>query len=152
MKIREIMSNRLFCCTPEETAERAAQMMRDHDIGSVPVVNDSTERKLIGIVTDRDICLHVAAAGQSAQAVKIGDIMTKWPVTCSPEDSVEACEEIMRHRQVRRVPVVDARGVCLAIVSQADIALHEPADHTYRVLSAVSRHVVAAHGNVASIL
>lgn len=140
MKAREIMSKLLFCCTPDETAEKAAQMMRDHDIGSIPVVNDYAERKLLGIVTDRDICLRVIAAGHLADTVKLADIMTKWPATCSPEDTVDACEEVMRRRQVRRVPVVDSRGICIGMISQADIALHDNADHAWRMLTAISQH------------
>lgn len=151
MKCREIMSRVLFCCTPSETAEKAAQLMRDQDIGSIPVVNDYTERKLVGIVTDRDICLKTAAAGMAANAVRISEIMIRWPVTCSPEDPVEACEEIMRQRQVRRVPIVDVRGVCLGIVSQADIALHDSADHTYMTLAAVSRHAHPIQGNASVV-
>jgi CBS domain-containing protein len=151
MRAREIMSKVLFYCTPEETTERAAQLMREHDIGAVPVVNDCTERKLVGVLTDRDICIKVAAAGKSANAVRVADVMTRWPVTCSPEDPIEACEEIMRQRQVRRVPVIDARGVCIGMVSQADVALHDTADHTQRMLAAISQHVWAAHGNSESI-
>jgi CBS domain-containing protein len=79
MRAREIMSKVLFYCTPEETTERAAQLMREHDIGAVPVVNDCTERKLVGVLTDRDICIKVAAAGKSANAVRIADVMTRWP-------------------------------------------------------------------------
>jgi CBS domain-containing protein len=146
MKAKEIMSRVLFCCTPEETAEKAAQMMRDHDIGSVPVISDNTERKLLGIVTDRDICMKVTASGQRGDAVKLSEVMTPWPATCSPEDSVESCEEVMRRRQVRRIPIVDARGTCVGIVSQADIALHDTAEHAFTMLAAVSQHAHYAGG------
>lgn len=150
MKSKDIMSKVLFCCTPDESAEKAAQMMRDQDVGAIPIVNDCTERKLVGIVTDRDICLRIVAAGRDPHAVPIADVMTRWPVACSPEDSIDACEETMRQRQVRRIPVVDRRGACLGIVAQADIALHDTADHTHRTLAAVSQHARSAQNFAAA--
>lgn len=149
MKSREIMSRVLFCCTPSDTVERAAQLMRDHEIGAIPIVNDCTERRLVGIVTDRDICLRAVAAGKAGATLAIADVMSKWPTTCSPDDPIEVCEEIMRRKQIRRVPVVDSRGVCLGMVSQADIALNDTAEHIYRTLAAISQH--AAYGIKAAV-
>ena len=151
MKSREVMSTVLFCCTPDESTEKAAQLMRDHEIGAIPIVNDCSERKLVGIITDRDICLKVVAAGKAASSVQISDVMTRWPITCSPEDPIEVCEDIMRQRQIRRIPVVDAKGVCLGIVAQADIALHDTPEHTGRTLAAVSQHAHQVHNGAPTL-
>ncbi len=140
MKAKDVMSKNVFCCTPEDSIQKAALLMRDHDVGAVPVVNDCNERKLLGIVTDRDVCVKVVAAGKTTNSINVSEVMTKRPFTCGPDDSIEACEAIMETNQVRRVPVVDSRGVCMGIIAQADIALRDTAEHAYRTIAGISKH------------
>jgi len=148
MKAKDIMSKTLFCCTAEDSIQQAAKLMKDNDVGALPVVNDCKERKLLGIITDRDICLQAVALGKPVDKMKVSEAMTKSPITCSADDSIETCESLMRRNQVRRIPVVDARGMCMGLISQADVALHDTAEHIQQTMAALSRH--QAHGHVAA--
>jgi len=98
MNVKDIMSKTLFCCTPEDGIQKAAELMKANDIGSIPVVTNCSDRKLLGIVTDRDICVKAVAAGKSNVSVKVSEVMTKTPATCRPDESVEACEALMERR------------------------------------------------------
>jgi len=120
MKAREIMTPSPKCCSANDSAKEVAQMMRDHDCGAVPIVDENSP-SVIGIVTDRDLAIRGLAEGKGADT-KVGDLMTHSPCCCSAEDDLRDVEQLMADNQVRRVPIVDASGVCVGIVSQADIA------------------------------
>lgn len=125
MKAQDLMTSEPACCTPDTTAREAAQLMRDHDCGCIPVVEGRSQR-VLGVVTDRDVaCRCVAEGGSPDTAVR--DIMTANPQCCHPEDDVAAVEQIMIEAQVRRVPVVDAKGSCVGMIAQADLALNREA-------------------------
>jgi CBS domain-containing protein len=126
MKARELMTNDPACCTPDQTIREAAELMRECDCGCIPVVQDSSSRKLVGVVTDRDIAVRGAALGKGPDTL-VRDVMSLGPKCCSPDDDVEAVERIMSSEQVRRVPVVDEEGCCVGMVSQADLALNDRA-------------------------
>lgn len=126
MRVKQIMTPDPARCTPETTAEQAAALMRDNDCGSIPVVNNTSANRLVGTVTDRDLAVRGLAAGKGPDTL-VRDLMTPDPVTCVPEDEVEDLREVMVEQMVRRVPVVDADGVLVGIVAQADIAREEGA-------------------------
>jgi len=138
MFVRELMTTPVFCCTPSDEAPAAATLMKKHGIGAIPVVSDLSDPLLEGIVTDRDLCCGVVAAARNADAVRIGELMTPVPVTCEPEDTLEQCEDLMQENQVRRIPVVDKRGRCVGIVTQADLALCAPAMQVAKTLKEMS--------------
>jgi CBS domain-containing protein len=125
MKAQDMMTTDPACCTPESTAREAARLMREHDCGCIPVVDGNT-RRVVGVVTDRDIACRCVAEGKGAKT-PVKEIMTKNPQCCHPEDDVAAIEQIMMQAMVRRVPVVDAKGSCVGMVAQADLALHTEA-------------------------
>ena len=85
MLVKEIMSRDLIWCTPSDTAQAAAKLMKDRGVGALPVVTNSVSRKLEGIVTDRDLCCTVVAGAQLAEATRVAVVMTSSPVTCAPE-------------------------------------------------------------------
>jgi CBS domain-containing protein len=114
------------CCVPESTAQDAARLMRNHDCGSIPVVQSISSRRLVGTVTDRDLAVRGLAEGRGPDA-PVRELMTQDPVACVPEDEVEDLRQVMVRELVRRVPVVDADGVLVGIVAQADIAREEGA-------------------------
>lgn len=118
----DVMTKEPTCCTADDSVTRAAEIMRDEDVGAVPVVEEATSRKLIGIVTDRDLVLGVLAAGKEAKGVKVEDVMSRNPVTCRPDDNLQNALDRMSQHQVRRIPVVDGKGALVGIISQADIA------------------------------
>ena len=126
MQAREIMTENPACCTPDQTMQRAAQLMKEHDCGCLPVVEDTQSKRVIGTVTDRDLACRGVAAGKSADT-PVREVMSKDPTCCRAEDDVGNVERVMAEKQVRRVPVVDAKGCCLGMVSQADLALHDDA-------------------------
>lgn len=126
MQVRDIMTPNPASCTPEDPAQRAALVMRNLDVGAVPIVDNEMDRRPVGIVTDRDLCSGVVAHGLDPKTALLGDHMTRAPVCCRPEDSVDEVSELMQIRQVRRIPVVDAAGALCGIVAMADLARNVP--------------------------
>jgi len=139
MQVSELMTEEVVCCTPWSTARAAAILMKKHQVGAIPVVSELSDPLLEGIVTDRDLCCGVVANGKNADAMRIGELMTPIPVTCEPEYTLEECEALMQENQVRRIPVVDKRGRCVGMVSQADIALRAPALQVARTMNEISK-------------
>jgi CBS domain-containing protein len=126
MKVREIMTSTPEAVTPDQTVSHAARVMRDRDIGAVPVVEDLETRRLVGILTDRDIAIRHVAAGHHRDC-PVGEHMTRREnvetfATARPGDHVELIVELMRRHAVRRIPIVDENDEHLVgIVAQADI-------------------------------
>ena len=138
MLVRDFMTRHVVSCTPWDTARTAARLMTDHEVGALPVVSSTTDPLLEGIVTDRDLCRGAVTGGKNPDSVRIWELMTPVPVTCEPEQTLEDCEKLMQANQVRRIPVVDKRGRCVGMVSQADISLCAPALEVARTLSEIS--------------
>ena len=120
MRAREVMTPQPACCTPDDTARDVATVMRDRDCGCVPII-DQSSAKLLGIVTDRDLAVRGIASGSGADT-PIMDLMTASPQCCTEMDHLDKVERLMSTHQVRRMPVVDADGCCVGIISQADLA------------------------------
>jgi len=139
MKVREIMTPDPVCCVPEDRAQKVAKVLCEQNIGSVPVVMDRQSRKLLGMITDRDLCCHIVAAGLDPKTTKIEKSVTLNPVTCRDGENVENCERLMQEHQIRRVPIVDAEGCCIGIVSQADVALREKPEKVSKTVAEISR-------------
>jgi len=137
MKVSDAMTKQLVCCLKSDTAQSVAALMKLHDIGSVPVVADLVSKRLEGIVTDRDLCLRLIAENRDP-VTHIASLMTQNPVTCSPTDQIQRCQDLMREHKVRRIPVVDKQGRCVGVVAQADIVLHDNSDSVHRMLAAIS--------------
>ena len=119
MKAQDIMSTNPRCVTPEQDVREAARIMKDENIGVVPVVEASGSKKLVGMLTDRDIAIRVVAEGRSSAQVR--EVMSGNPRTAKAGDSVDDIMDLMGREQVRRIPVVDDRGELVGIVAQADI-------------------------------
>ena len=109
------------CCTPDDTARRAALLMSENDCGCVPVVEGRNSDRVVGVVTDRDIALRAVARGKGPDTPVL-ELMTADPGCCLADADVQQIEHVMADQQVRRVVVVDAAGCCVGIVSQADLA------------------------------
>jgi len=121
VKAREIMTPDPEVVTPEEPISRAAQIMRDYDVGIVPVVSDNESRNLLGVITDRDIaCRHVADAHMDDCTVATH--MTRDDIeTVEETDDSATILEAMKRREVRRIPVTN-NGRLVGVIAQADIA------------------------------
>jgi CBS domain-containing protein len=139
MKISEVMSADPFCCLPTDSAQGVARMMRDHNVGSIPVVMDQNSRKLVGVITDRDLCCSVVADGLDPKGTAIEKFMTLNPVTCREGENVENCERLMQEHQIRRMPIVDADDRFIGIVAQADLALKDKPERVSKTVAEVSK-------------
>jgi CBS domain-containing protein len=144
-KCADVMTRNPVCCLPDETAEKVAQLMRDRNIGPIPVIENEKTKKLVGIVTDRDLVLEVVAKGRDPQNTQIEDVMTQGVVTCRAEDSLSEVLDVMSEYQLRRIPVVDNDLKVIGIISQADVAirLDEP-EKTAKMVKEISQANVFA--------
>lgn len=138
MHAKDIMTADPACCTPRETLADAARLMAERDCGALPVVEDRAGRRIVGILTDRDIVCRAVAKGEDAYR-PAASCMSAPVVSITPETSVEECEQLMKKHRVRRLPVIGADGACCGIVAQADIARRAPASEVGEVVKTVSR-------------
>jgi CBS domain-containing protein len=139
MKVRTMMTRNPVCCTPETSVQAVADLMKKHDVGSVPVIADSGSRHLEGIVTDHDLCCKVLAGGLRAHATPVKRVMTRNPVTCKPEDMLQTCERLMQKNRIRRIPVVDENNSCVGIVALADLCQYASPSTICRTLATISK-------------
>jgi len=121
MRIQDIMTKDPSCVTAEASVREAAQVMKSEDVGIVPVVEAHSERRLVGVVTDRDIAIRCIAEGKDGTC-RVRDVMSTDDIaTCRENDNVDNVMDAMRTEKVRRIPIVDERGSLVGIVSQADV-------------------------------
>jgi len=136
----EVMTLNPICCLPTDSIERVAQMMKAEDVGSIPVVESPNSKKLVGIITDRDLVLKGVAEGRNNQDSPIEPIMTRNPVTCRERDDLEKAFKAMSDHQVRRLPIVNDRNEIVGIIAQADIATRvEEPEKVAEVIGEISK-------------
>jgi len=133
MKCKEIMTKDPVCCLPDDEVQKAAKLMKDENVGVIPIIEDEETKSLLGIVTDRDII-----------STRIKDVMTTGAVSCQPDDDLQKALEAMEKNQVRRIPVVDTNQKIVGIIAQADVAtrLGEP-ESTAAVVEEISKSQAA---------
>ena len=117
--IRDVMTSKPCTIDADKSVAYAAKMMRDEDVGLAPIVEGD---KLIGMLTDRDIAVRVAAQGRDPEQVKVRDVASKKLVTIDPQQDLDEALRIMAKHQIRRLPVVEEDGRLVGVVAQADIA------------------------------
>jgi CBS domain-containing protein len=140
LKCNGIMSESPTVCVPTDSVVEVARLMKESDVGSIPVVEDRTDLRLIGIVTDRDLAMRVIAEGLDASATSVVDVMSRNLTTVGPDDDVDRAMDAMGEQQVRRVPVVDADNRLVGIIAQADIAARmEAPEKTAEVVEEISK-------------
>ena len=137
MKAREIMTKDPRVVTPDTSVQEAARMMQSEDTGVLPVVEASTSRRLVGVLTDRDIAIRVVAEGRNGAVVR--DVMSPSVRTCRENDNVEDVMRMMADEQIRRVPIVDESGTIVGIVSQADLVIEGPDHRAERTIEQISQ-------------
>lgn len=121
MKIRELMCSVVHSCGPQDSLATAARPMWEHDCGMLPVVQ--ADGRVVAAITDRDICMAGWTRGRALADLRVADAMSRDVVTCSPDDDVSTAAAKMAQRQVHRLPVVDAAGKLLGILSLNDLAI-----------------------------
>lgn len=144
MKIKDIMSKDVSCCTPDTGLQEVARMMVECDCGEIPVVDDRTSMRPVGVITDRDITCRAVAQGKNPLQLTARDCMTSPVVTSSPDADIDECVEAMQDHKIRRLPIVDGTGRLCGIVAQADIALRAGKGDTAKVVKEVSERAPVA--------
>jgi CBS domain-containing protein len=134
--IRDVMTSNPRSLESGSSAVEAARLMRDEDVGIVPIVEG---KKLVGTVTDRDIVTRVVAEGKTPESVTVGDIASRELVTIDPQQDLEDALRLMARHQVRRLPVVEEDGKLVGIVAQKDVAMHASEAQTGEVVEDISR-------------
>jgi CBS domain-containing protein len=134
--IRDLMTSNPSTIEPSKTIADAAKLMRDEDVGLIPVADGD---KLTGTITDRDITIRVVAEGKDPQSTTVEDIATTRLVTVDPQQDLDEALRLMAQNQVRRLPVVEEDGKLVGVVAQADIAQHASESQTGEVVEQISR-------------
>jgi CBS domain-containing protein len=119
---------------PGDTAQKVAKILRDGNVGSVPVVEGQQSHKVVGMITDRDLCCSVTAEGLDPKTTPI-----KSFISLDYGDNLEKCEKAMQEHQIRRVPIVDGEDCCIGIVSQADLAWKDKPEKVHKTVAEISK-------------
>lgn len=141
------MTSKPASCTPTDTVATAAQLMKSKDVGPVPVINDSSERRVVGIVTDRDLTVKVLAEGLDPKATTVDEVMTRYPICCREDEDLDSALRLMSMNQIRRIPVVDRNFRLTGIISQADVARELDDEKTGAVVEDISEQTGSKGGN-----
>jgi CBS-domain-containing membrane protein len=126
MQVHEIMSRQPLACRGDDTLTVPARIMWDHDVGCVPVIDESGHA--VGMITDRDISMAAYTTNRTLSEVAVSQTIGSRLISCLPADSIAHVEKLMAKHQIRRVPVVDEFGALVGLVSQNDLvreAVHE---------------------------
>jgi CBS domain-containing protein len=138
--VREVMTSNPTCALPTDTVHRVAQLMKSENVGPIPVVESHNSKKLVGIVTDRDLVLKVLAEGRNGQDTTVEAVMSRNPVSCRENDNLDQAYQAMSQHQIRRIPIVNDRNEIVGIIAQADIATRvEQPNKTAEVVEEISR-------------
>lgn len=119
MRIAEIMSKPAVTCQSSSNLSIPAELMWQNDCGAILVVDD--QNKLVGIVTDRDVCMAAYTQGKPLSEIPVSTAMARGVSACHADDSIEVAEQLMKEKQVRRIPVVDGQNVCVGLLSLNDV-------------------------------
>ena len=135
-RIRELMTENPKTVSSDATVVEAARVMRDGDVGLVPVVDGD---RLVGTVTDRDIAIRVVAEERDPNTTTVRETASTELVTIDPEQDLDEALRLMAQHQVRRLPVVEEDGRLVGIVAQADVARHGEDRETGQVVEQISQ-------------
>lgn len=118
----DVMTTNPVCAQADDTVVSVAQLMKEQDVGPIPIVDDVTTKRLQGIVTDRDLAMKVVAEGRDPNTTRVSEVMTTDVVTVRQDDDIQAALDAMSQHQLRRILVVDENENLVGIIAQADIA------------------------------
>lgn len=121
MRVEKIMSRHVATCTPRDSLQQAARLMWDGDCGCLPVI--APGGVLVGMITDRDICMAALFQGKALRDITVEETMAKKVLTCRASDEVKDAQQLMENEQIRRLPVVGNQGELIGILSIADLVL-----------------------------
>ena len=146
MRVCEVMTEDVACCSPRDSLERAAQIMWERDCGCVPVIDGF--RRPVGMITDRDACMSAYLRGRRLAEVGLDEVMSREVHACQPEDELAVAHDLMREHRVRRLPVVDEDGLLVGLVSLNDIIRHTAKPTSSAKSRPTAKDLVATLSNV----
>ena len=130
MKVEQLMTRTVATCHPADFLNAAARIMWEHDCGCVPVVaEEEGGARVVGMLTDRDICMAAYTQGKPLGAIKVASSMSQQVCSCRPADSIAVALNVLRTNQLRRLPVVDGDEHLIGVLSLADIAREAGREH-----------------------
>lgn len=148
MKVQDVMTQNPVTRSTDTVLPEVARLMVEHDCGEIPLYERGDGKRVVGVITDRDIACRAVASGGSIGSLSARRFMSAPAITVQPEDSVEQAAELMACKRVHRLPVVNAAGVCVGILSAGDVAQRVSSGVAAEIEYAVTRSpqlVTAAH-------
>lgn len=134
--LKDVMTRDVECARPDEPVREVARRMKDMDIGSFPVCDE--ERKVVGMITDRDLAVRVLAEGKDPGAARVRDVMTADVITCGEDEAVEQAERMMKEHKIRRIPVVDGLKKLVGYFTIGKVARTERPEQSKEILKSVT--------------
>lgn len=137
MKVKKAMHHGVQWCEPDTPLRDIAKLMRDNDVGAIPIGEND---KLVGMITDRDIICRALAAGKDMNTVTATDVMTKGIIYCMEDEDIEDAIHLMQDRKIRRLPVISKEKRMVGILSLGDLSHAVSRELTGDLTAAVSEH------------
>lgn len=131
MLVENIMSRQVQSCQLGDSLAHAALMMWQHDCGAIPVCAGDGVQRVVGMITDRDICMSALLQAKPLSDLRVNEAMSKSVTTVRPSDSLAQVERVMGNAHIRRLPVVDRDGTLLGMISLADLAREAVRERTH---------------------
>lgn len=125
MQVKDVMTRGAECIQPDSPLDKAAERMKDLDVGSLPVSGDG---RLVGMITDRDITVRATSLSLDPATTHVADVMTPGVAFCFEDQDVTEAAAIMKEKQIRRLPVLDRNKQLVGIVSLGDLAVQSGDD------------------------
>lgn len=122
MLVENLMTRQVQSCHVGDSLAHAAQLMWQHDCGAVPVCAGDGRQRVIGVITDRDICMSALFQGKPLAELRVNEAMSRSLTAVRPSDSLAQAERVMREAHLRRLPVIERDGALLGMISLADLA------------------------------
>jgi CBS domain-containing protein len=135
-KVREVMTDRPRCVSPDTPVSEAARLMESEDVGSLPVLDGD---QLAGVITDRDIVIRAVAKEKDPKGMPVREVATREVVTIGADEDLSEALKLMASHQVRRIPVVDDDNRLVGVIAQADVALEAKEKTVGEVVEEISR-------------
>jgi CBS domain-containing protein len=132
MRCEKIMKEDVITVAPNDSTQRAAYVMREQNVGFLPVCDP--DGRVVGVITDRDLAIRVCAEAGDASEIAVADVMTNEVVACTPDDEITHAERLMARYRKSRILVVDLRGRLLGVISLSDVVARDSNKHAARTL------------------
>jgi CBS domain-containing protein len=143
MKVEDLMTRQVHCCRRHDPLGEPARIMWERDCGCVPVLEADGSGRVVGMITDRDVCMAAYTKGRPLDQIGVEEVMSRRVVSCGPRDDVKEAEAAMQRAQVRRLPVVDAEGRLVGLLALADLAGATAGERRGRKGAVTQKEVVA---------